>query len=69
MQVAFVNHDRTFFCEMSARPSGKTCGSNFDVRQVEYDQFGVVYMRGACAECRSKMLTGKPTRPLGWASE
>jgi hypothetical protein len=54
------------FCQMSARPSGHACGSVVGLETVDYDQFGLVYAKNACVECRSKMLGEKPDRPLGW---
>lgn len=47
-------------CELSARPSGKICGSQIGVQALEFDQLGVPTTKYACASCRSKMLTGSP---------
>lgn len=53
-------------CEMSARPSGQTCGSRIDLMITEYAQFGIAYSKQACASCREKMLRGTPREPLAW---
>lgn len=51
-------------CEMSSRPSGRTCGSPFKVMLTEYDQLGSRVKKAVCEMCRGKMLNGPQ---MAWA--
>lgn len=53
---------RLLTCEMSARPSGRTCGS--PIKVVLTAQFGSRVKKAACEDCRNKMLAG---RQMAWA--